>query len=71
MVGINTAIVSGSGASAGIGFAIPINMARRIMESLIDEGKGTRGFLGVRFQPVDKHLSEQYDPAESDGCIGT
>ena len=71
VVGINTAIVSGSGASAGIGFAIPINMARRIMESLIEEGKVTRGFLGVRFQPLDKDLAEQYDLAESDGVIVT
>jgi serine protease Do len=52
LVGINTAIISPTGGSIGIGFAVPVNMARRVMESLITEGKVTRGFLGIQLHPV-------------------
>jgi serine protease Do len=51
LVGINTAIISPSGGSIGIGFAVPINMVRRVMDSIISEGKVTRGYLGIRFAP--------------------
>ena len=47
VIGVNTAIVSGSGGYMGIGFAIPSNMAKQIMSQLIKEGQVTRGFLGV------------------------
>jgi serine protease Do len=47
LVGINTAIASRSGGSQGIGFAIPINMARNVMEALISEGRVSRGYLGI------------------------
>ncbi|MGM0507027.1 MAG: Do family serine endopeptidase [Bacteroidota bacterium] len=47
LIGINTAIASRSGGNQGIGFAIPINMARSIMESLIDEGRVVRSYLGI------------------------
>ncbi|MEI6512138.1 MAG: trypsin-like peptidase domain-containing protein [bacterium] len=47
VIGINTAIESGSGGSVGIGFAIPINTAKSIVQQLIDHGKVTRGFLGI------------------------
>jgi len=53
VVGINTAIVSRSGGYQGLGFAIPSNMARTIMQSLVTQGKVTRGFLGVTIQNVD------------------
>lgn len=48
LVGINTAIASRSGGNQGIGFAIPINMVKTVMEALITEGKVTRGFLGLQ-----------------------
>ena len=47
LIGINTAIASRSGGSQGIGFAIPVNMARNVMEMLISEGRVTRGYLGI------------------------
>jgi serine protease Do len=54
LIGINTMIYTQSGGYMGIGFAIPINMARQIMEDLIYEGKVTRGWLGVSIQDLDK-----------------
>lgn len=58
VVGINTAIYSRSGGNQGIGFAIPVNMARSIMDSLISSGKVVRGYLGVWIQDVDKAMAE-------------
>lgn len=49
LIGINTAIASRSGGSQGIGFAIPVNMARNVMEALITEGRVARGYLGIGF----------------------
>ena len=48
LVGINTAILSPSGGSIGLGFSVPINMARRVMDSLIQDGRVTRGYLGIQ-----------------------
>jgi len=53
LIGINTMIYTQSGGYMGIGFAIPINMARQIMEDLIYEGKVSRGWLGVSIQDLD------------------
>jgi serine protease Do len=50
VIGINTAIIAGGG--GGIGFAIPVNMAKGVVGQLRDTGKVTRGYLGVRFQPL-------------------
>ena len=52
LVGINSAILSRSGGNQGIGFAVPINLARTVMERLVVDGKVTRGQLGVIIQPV-------------------
>ncbi len=58
VVGINTAIFSRSGGYMGIGFAIPINMAREIMKNLVDHGKVIRGWLGVGIQDIDDDMSK-------------
>ncbi len=58
LVGINTAIISGSGGYQGIGFAIPIDMARQIMDTLIDKGKVVRGWLGVSIQNVTPDMAK-------------
>jgi len=58
LIGINTAILSRSGGYQGIGFAIPTNMAKPIMESLIKTGKVVRGWLGVSIQNVDQNLAD-------------
>lgn len=67
VIGVNTAIVSGSGGYMGIGFAIPSNMAKRIVEQLISDGSVTRGFLGVTLQPIDSDLAQFY---QIDGVYG-
>ncbi len=58
VIGINTAIISPSGASSGIGFAIPSNYASTIIDQLINYGETKRGWLGVRIQQVTKEMSK-------------
>ena len=60
LVGINTAIATDgySRANAGVGFAIPINMVKRVMEDLISDGKVSRGWLGVQIQDVDEGMAK-------------
>ena len=58
LIGINTAIYSNNGGSMGIGFAIPINLAKLVMESIITNGKVTRGWIGVEPQNLSKELLE-------------
>jgi len=60
LVGINTAILSQSGGNIGIGFAIPINMARSIMEQLITHGKVRRGRLGAQAQDLTPELAQAF-----------
>lgn len=71
VIGINTAIVSGSGGYMGIGFAIPSNMASRIVDQLIKKGTVTRGFLGVTLQPVDDDLAGYYKLTKIEGALVT
>jgi len=58
LIGINTAIYSNNGGSMGIGFAIPINLAKQVMESILSNGSVTRGWIGVEPQNLSKGLSE-------------
>lgn len=58
LVGINTAIVAPAGGNVGIGFAVPTNMARTVMEQLIEYGEVSRGRLGVYIQPVTPALAQ-------------
>jgi serine protease Do len=60
VIGINSAILSRSGGFAGVGFAIPANLARSIAEQLANNGRVERGFLGVRPQPFDEELTAQF-----------
>lgn len=60
VVGINTAIVSRSGGYNGIGFAIPTNMAKPVMDSIIDSGSVRRGFLGAKGGDIPEELRERY-----------
>src|SRR5277367_2437850 len=68
LVGINTAIASRSGGYAGIGFAIPTNMARPIMEQLIKDGKVSRGYLGVGIGTVTPLAAKEHDLAVQHGA---
>lgn len=69
VIGINTAIFSKSGGYQGIGFAIPINMAKGIMESLIQHGRVVRGWLGVSIQPVTKDIAESFGLKKAEGAL--
>src|SRR3989339_42544 len=69
VIGINTAIMSRSGGNVGIGFAIPINMARKVMEDLIYVGKVSRGWLGVVMQPIEKDLGEALGLKSNNGVL--
>jgi serine protease Do len=69
VIGINTAIVSRSGGYMGIGFAIPSNMAKTIMNQIISNGVVTRGFLGVSLQPVDKDIADAFQLDKAEGAL--
>ncbi|MGC2661486.1 MAG: DegQ family serine endoprotease [Bryobacteraceae bacterium] len=75
MVGINTAILSGDsgpegeGGFIGIGFAIPMNMAKRVMESLVASGKVTRGYMGVTIGPVTEDLAQEFKVPDTAGAL--
>jgi serine protease Do len=69
LVGINTAIATQSGGFQGIGFAVPINMARGVMDALIKHGKVTRGWLGVYIQDVDEAMAQAMDLPGTGGAL--
>jgi len=69
LVGINAAIFSTSGGYQGIGFAVPSNMAKAVMESLIKTGKVVRGWLGVTVQPLTPDLAKQFNLKEDKGAL--
>ncbi|NCO53086.1 MAG: DegQ family serine endoprotease [Deltaproteobacteria bacterium] len=69
VVGMNTAIFSRSGGYMGIGFAIPINMAQKIREQLVENGSVTRGQLGVYIQDMNKTLAESFGLKEGKGIL--
>ena len=69
LVGINTAILSRTGGSQGIGFAIPTNMAQPIMESLKKEGRVVRGWLGVGIQEIDAELASALKLPVANGIL--
>ncbi|GAB4390565.1 MAG: DegQ family serine endoprotease [Thermodesulfovibrionales bacterium] len=69
LIGINTAIFSKSGGYQGIGFAVPSNMARLIMEQLVQKGKVTRGWLGVTIQELTPELARKFGHGSSGGVL--
>ena len=69
LVGINTAIASENGGFQGIGFAVPVNMARDIMNALIENGRVVRGWLGIGIQDVTEPLAEAFDLPAGKGVI--
>ncbi len=70
LVGINTAILShGSGGNEGIGFAIPINMARSVMSQILDHGKVNRAYLGIMVQDITPGISKAMNLKEMKGVL--
>ncbi|MEF8720462.1 MAG: trypsin-like peptidase domain-containing protein [Candidatus Accumulibacter necessarius] len=69
LIGINTAIYSRSGGSLGIGFAIPISIARDVMEQIIQTGSVTRGWIGVEAQEITIDLAESFGLPDTSGAL--
>jgi serine protease Do len=70
LIGINTAILSRTGGSQGVGFAIPANLVRSVMDQIIEKGKVERGILGVRIQDATPELARQFNvPENTSGAL--
>ncbi len=69
LVGINTAIASRTGGFEGIGFAVPSNMAKKVLTSLITTGKVTRAYLGVTLQDIDENLAKAMNLKAGEGAL--
>jgi serine protease Do len=68
-IGINTAIFTRSGGYMGIGFAVPSNMVKSVMDSLVKVGKVTRGWLGVYIQDITPELAKQFNLSSNQGAL--
>jgi serine protease DegQ len=71
LVGINTAILARGGGNIGIGFAIPINMARMVQEHLIADGEVSRGQLGIAMQDLTPELAQAFSLQVTNGAVVT
>lgn len=69
LIGINTAILSRGGGNNGVGFAVPVNLARSVMESIVQHGRVVRGFMGVNIQDITPALAEEFGLKESTGAL--
>jgi serine protease DegQ len=69
LIGINSAIYSESGGSQGIGFAIPVSIARIVLEQIIRDGEVTRGWLGIEPQELTPELAKAFSLASPDGVL--
>ncbi|EDY18513.1 protease Do [Chthoniobacter flavus Ellin428] len=69
LIGINTLIYSRSGGNMGIGFAVPSNLAHSVMDSLIKNGKVSRGFLGIALQPLSEDLAKAFKIENNAGVL--
>lgn len=69
LIGINTAIFSRTGTNAGIGFAVPANLAHSVMDALLTKGRVVRGFLGVGIQALDETLASRFKLSSTDGTL--
>ena len=69
VVGVNTAIYSPSGGSVGIGFAIPAEVAKNVVNSLKDKGSVVRGWIGVQIQPVSADIADSIGMKGTDGAL--
>jgi serine protease Do len=70
LIGINTAILShGSGGNQGVGFAVPVNLARNVMDQILKNGKVTRAYLGVSIQDVTPVMAKAFGESEPNGAL--
>ncbi|MEN6498725.1 MAG: Do family serine endopeptidase [Thermoguttaceae bacterium] len=71
VIGINTAISSNTGANQGVGFAVPVNLAKWVVEQLVQDGTVHRAYLGVLIQPVTQQLADQFGVKVNEGVVVT
>lgn len=69
VIGVNTAIISPTGGSIGIGFAVPSDLVKTVIGQLIEFGETRRGWLGVRIQPVTDDIAESLGMSEAKGAL--
>jgi len=69
LVGINTAILSRSGGNQGVGFAVPANLARHVMDQILKKGRVERGYLGVSIQDLSPELAKEFDVPKGEGAL--
>jgi serine protease Do len=69
VIGVNTAIHTRTGANDGVGFAIPSNLAKWVVDQLVKSGSVKRAYLGVVIQPLDQQLAEQFDVKAREGIV--
>ncbi len=69
LVGVNSAIYSRTGGSQGIGFAIPVSIARQVMEQIIKSGSVTRGWVGIEVQDLTPELAESFSLESAEGAL--
>jgi serine protease DegQ len=69
LVGVNSAIYSRTGGSQGIGFAIPVSIARQVMEQIIQSGSVTRGWVGIEVQDMTPELAESFNLKNAEGAL--
>jgi serine protease Do len=69
VIGINTAIISSSGGDQGIGFAVPVNLAKNVLEQLVEHGEVRRGLLGVNIGDLDSELAEAFGLETTQGVL--
>jgi S1-C subfamily serine protease len=77
LIGMNTAIISGGSGlggeagNIGIGFAVPVNLAKNVMDQIIKTGKVSRGYIGVTLQPLTPDLAQQFGLKDTHGAVVT
>ncbi|MEM6463812.1 MAG: Do family serine endopeptidase [Pseudomonadota bacterium] len=69
VIGVNTAIISPTGGSIGIGFAVPADLVQSVVQQLVEFGETRRGWLGVRIQPVTDEIAESLDMSAAKGAL--
>lgn len=69
LIGINTAIITRSGRYEGYSFAVPANLAKKVMNDIIEFGEVRRGFLGVTIRDIDNNMAEKYKLSNLDGVF--
>jgi serine protease Do len=69
LIGINTAIGSPTGGNVGIGFAVPVNIVRSVMEQIINQGRVSRGYLGVALQAINPDLAASFNLPNNKGAL--